>query len=65
MWESTKPAYQFKGLIHDSRSFLKVGESQVEIKDYKIATFSNGDTEITVIIDGKTTLFEATFLNVE
>ncbi len=49
----------------DSRSFLKVGESQVEIKDYKIATFSNGDTEITVIIDGKTTLFEATFLNVE
>ena len=49
----------------DSRSFLKVGESQVEIKDYKIATFSHGDTEITVIIDGKTTLFEATFLNVE
>lgn len=49
----------------DSRSFLKVGESQVEIKDYKIATSSNGDTEITVIIDGKTTLFETTFLNVE
>ena len=47
----------------DSRSFLKVGESQVEIKDYK--TSSNGDTEITVIIDGKTTLFETTFLNVE
>lgn len=49
----------------DSRSFLKVGESEVEIKDYKIATSSNGDTEITVIIDGKTTLFETTFLNVE
>lgn len=49
----------------DSRSFLKVGESQVEIKDYKIATSSNGGTEITVIIDGKTTLFETTFLNVE
>lgn len=49
----------------DSRSFLKVGESQVEIKDYKIATSSNGDAEITVIIDGKTTLFETTFLNVE
>lgn len=49
----------------DSRSFLKVGESQVEIKDYKIATSSNGDTKITVIIDGKTTLFETTFLNVE
>ena len=49
----------------DSRSFLKVGESQVEIKDYKIATSSNGDTEITVIIDGKTTLFETTFLDVE
>ena len=49
----------------DSRSFLKVGESQVEIKDYKIATSSKGDTEITVIIDGKTTLFETTFLNVE
>lgn len=49
----------------DSRSFLKVGESQVEIKDYKITTSSNGDTEITVIIDGKTTLFETTFLNVE
>ena len=49
----------------DSRSFFKVGESQVEIKDYRIATSSNGDTEITVIIDGKTTLFETTFLNVE
>lgn len=44
----------------DSRSFLKVDESVIEIKDYKIVGSGKGDTEITVVINKDTALFETT-----
>lgn len=33
-----------------SRAFLKVGESSIEVKDYKISSSMHGGTELEVII---------------
>lgn len=44
----------------DSRSFLKVDESLVEIKGYNVNSSSNGDTEITVVVSKGAALFETT-----
>lgn len=45
----------------ESRKFLSVGESEIEIKDYKINSSGNGDTELTIIIDEGASVFGITF----
>lgn len=45
----------------ESRKFLSVGESEIEIKDYKINSSGSGDTELTIIIDEDASVFGITF----
>lgn len=45
----------------ESRKFLSVGESEIEIKDYKINSSGSGDTELTIIIDEGASMFGITF----
>ena len=45
----------------ESRKFLRIGESEIEIKDYKINSSGNGDTELTIIIDKGAAVFGITF----
>lgn len=45
----------------ESRKFIRIGESEIEIKDYKINSSGNGDTELTIIIDKGAAVFGITF----
>ena len=42
----------------DHRKFLAMGETSVEIEDYKIVSSGKGDTELTIILKGKSTIFD-------
>lgn len=45
----------------DSRKFLKVGESEIEIKDFEINSSGDGDTKLTVVIDKGASVFSIAF----
>ena len=47
----------------DSRKFLKVGESEIEIKDFEINSSGDGDTKLTVVIDKGASVFDIAFQN--
>lgn len=42
----------------DSRTFLVIGDQNVEINDYKVVSSSNGDTELTLVLKGNASMFE-------
>lgn len=42
----------------DHRKFLAIGETSVEIEDYKTVSSGKGDTELTIILKGKSTIFD-------
>lgn len=42
----------------DSRSFLQIGNEQVEVSDYTIKSSADGSTELSVIIKGSASMFE-------
>lgn len=42
----------------ESRTFFVMGNQSIEIEDYKIVSSGNGDTELTVIFKGKSSIFE-------
>lgn len=42
----------------DHRKFLIIGGASIEIEDYKIVSSGKGDTELTITIKGKSTIFE-------
>ena len=46
-------------ILHvDNRTFLRVGESSVEVKDYKISSSMHGGTELEVVIPMNSELTE-------
>lgn len=42
----------------DHRIFLTIGGVSVEIEDYKIVSSGKGDTELTIMLKGKSTTFD-------
>lgn len=42
----------------DSRKFLEIDGQSIEIEDYKIVSSGDGDTELTIILKSKPTIFE-------
>ena len=42
----------------DHIKFLIIGGTSIEIEDYKIVSSGKGDTELTITIKGKSTIFE-------
>lgn len=42
----------------ESRTFLVVGNQSIEVKDYKLVSSGNGETELTIILKGKSTIFD-------
>ena len=42
----------------DSRSFLQIGNEQVEISDYNVKSSANGITELNITINGNSNVFE-------
>lgn len=42
----------------DHRIFLAIGGVSVEIEDYKIVSSGKGDTELTIMLKGKPTIFD-------
>lgn len=42
----------------DSRSFLRVGQEQIEISGYTVKSSADGSTELSVVIKGAVATFE-------
>lgn len=42
----------------DSRKFLEIDGQSIEIEDYKIVSSGDGDTELTIFLKSKPTIFE-------
>ena len=42
----------------DGRSFLKVGQEQIEISDYTIKSSADGSTELSVVIKGTASIVD-------
>ena len=42
----------------ESRTFFVVGDQSVEIEDFKVISSGNGDTELTLVLKGKASIFE-------
>ena len=42
----------------DSRSFLQIGNEQVEISDYNVKSSANGITELNITVSGNSNVFE-------
>lgn len=42
----------------DSRSFLKIGNEQIEVADYTIKSSADGFTELSVVIRGTASIFD-------
>lgn len=42
----------------DSRSFLQVGQEQIEISDYNVKSSADGSTELSVTIKGAAAVLE-------
>lgn len=43
----------------NDRSILKIEKGVLEISDYKIVSFADGTTELTILLKGISNLFEA------
>ncbi len=42
----------------ESRTFLVVGNQSIEVKDYKLVSSGNGETELTLVLKGNASIFE-------
>lgn len=42
----------------ESRTFFVIGNQSIEVKDYKIVSSGNGDTELTLVLKGNASIFE-------
>lgn len=42
----------------ESRTFLGVGNQSIEVKDYKLVSSGNGETELTLVLKGNASIFE-------
>lgn len=42
----------------ESRTFLVVGNQSIEVKDYKLVSSGNGETELTLVLTGNASIFE-------
>ena len=42
----------------DNRSFLQIGDEQVEIYDFNLKSSADGSTELSVVIKGSSSIFE-------
>lgn len=42
----------------DSRSFLQIGNEQIEISDYNVKSSANGVTELNITINGNSNVLE-------
>lgn len=42
----------------ESRTFFVVGNQSIEVKDYKLVSSGNGETELTLVLKGNASIFE-------
>lgn len=42
----------------ESRTFWVVGNQSIEVKDYKLVSSGNGETELTLVLKGNASIFE-------
>lgn len=42
----------------ESRTFFVMGNQSIEVKDYKIISSGNGDTELMLVLKGNASIFE-------
>lgn len=42
----------------DERKFLQINDEMIEVKEYQIKSSADGSTEISVVIEGKTSEFD-------
>ena len=42
----------------ESRTFLVVGNQSIEVKDYKLVSSGNGETELKLVLKGNASIFE-------
>ncbi len=42
----------------ESRTFFVMGNQSIEVKNYKIVSSGNGDTELTLVLKGNASIFE-------
>lgn len=42
----------------ESRTFWVVGNQSIEVKDYKLVSSGNGETELTLVLKGNASTFE-------